>query len=302
MKTLEFHTVDVFTDRPFTGNPLAIVLGADGLSDEQMQTIAREFNLSETIFVRKPKDAAHTASVRIFFPTGETPFAGHPTIGCASFLASREEEGSGDFSTEITLEEVAGLVPVEVTRKAGRLGAELAAPVIPRPHDGKVPVRQLCAAALGVEEEKIGFADHRPGVFQGGTAFLYIPLADRETLASARPCEPYWSSMIEAAKIDSAYVYHCGEAPGVIRARMFSPTAGIPEDPATGSAAALLAGQLLAAGELSNARHDFLIHQGVEMGRPSQLRLSIDFEDGAITEVRVAGGCVPISSGTIRLP
>ncbi|TAG15225.1 MAG: PhzF family phenazine biosynthesis protein, partial [Rhodobacterales bacterium] len=127
---LSFHTCDVFTDRAFQGNPLAIVLGADGLTTAQMQTIAREFNLSETIFVQAPANPAHTARVRIFFPTAEIPFAGHPTIGCAIHLAEAMAP-PGDYAMSLVLEEEAGLVPVQVWRKAGRTRAEFVAPVVP---------------------------------------------------------------------------------------------------------------------------------------------------------------------------
>ena len=131
---LDFATLDVFTDRPFAGNPLAVVMGADGLSTVQMQTIAREFNLSETIFVMAPREAGHRARVRIFFPTSEISFAGHPTIGCAIALASLDA-GDGDFATSLVLEEEAGLVPVTVTRRGDSVRAEFRAPVrrMPRP-------------------------------------------------------------------------------------------------------------------------------------------------------------------------
>ncbi len=128
---LTFFTYDVFTNRPFAGNPLAIVEDADQLSDQQMQTIAREFNLSETIFIRKPKDAANTASVRIFFPTAEIPFAGHPTVGCAIHLAQKKYKPGCAFETEIRLEEVAGLVPVKVSRIGDHPRAQFTAPVVP---------------------------------------------------------------------------------------------------------------------------------------------------------------------------
>ena len=156
---IRFHTLDVFTDTPFAGNPLAVVLDAGALTTAQMQTIAREFNLSETIFVMPPQDPAHTARVRIFFPTAEIPFAGHPTIGCAILLAETANPG-GDFAITITLEEEAGLVPVAVTRTGGRITAELTAPVLPHPA-GDTPDTALLAAALGLGAKDIG--PHRAG-------------------------------------------------------------------------------------------------------------------------------------------
>lgn len=298
---LPFHTLDVFTGQPFTGNPLAIVGESDALSTRQMQTIAREFNLSETIFVQKPRDPANAAKVRIFFPTAEIPFAGHPTIGCAIHLASRDH-GPGDFDTVLTLEEEAGLVPVRVVSRGGSVSAQLTAPVIPHAHVGSAPDAALAAAALGISRDMIGIPGHAPGVHAGGPAFLYLPVRDLQALAAARPCEPYWSQMLAAANVDSAYLYTGGGEGTDFRARMFSPTAGIPEDPATGSATAILARQLLVSGAIGEGTTALTLVQGEEMGRRSELSLEIDVEAGAIKAVRVAGSAVPISSGTILVP
>ena len=285
---LDFWIYDVFTDRPFSGNPLAVVTGADGLTTAQMQTIARQFNLSETIFVMAPRDAAHDARVRIFFPTAEIPFAGHPTIGCGLHL-------SGGHDGRILLEEEAGIVPVEI--RAGL--AEFTAPRLPVAQPGDRD-RALIAQALGLTEDEIGFDRHACGIWQGGPAFLYVPLADLDALAAARPCEPFWSQIMQAAGVDSAYLY-AREGDG-FRARMFSPTAGIPEDPATGSASALLAAQLLAAGELPEGRSDIDLRQGIEMGRPSALGLTALVAAGRLTEIRIRGRAVQIAQGRIRIP
>lgn len=301
---LRFHTCDVFTDRPFHGNPLAIVLDADGLSPAQMQTIAREFNLSETIFVQAPMNPAHTARVRIFFPTAEIPFAGHPTIGCAIHLA--EAMAQGDFDQTLVLEEEAGLVPVRVWRRDGRTMAEFVAPVVPHAvtdamdHSAALDPARL-SVALGLDRANIGFGAHAPGLWQGGPRFLYVPVANLDSLARARPIEPAWSAQMQAGGVDSIYLY----TPGVdcdYRARMFSPTAGIPEDPATGSASALLAAQLLAAGALPAGETRLTLHQGVEMGRPSVIGLTACVSDNALTQVRIAGTAVPVSDGRIRSP
>ena len=293
---IPFHTLDVFTETPFAGNPLAVVQGADGLTTAQMQTIAREFNLSETIFVMAPRDPAHTARVRIFFPTAEIPFAGHPTIGCAILLAEQAHEG--DFSATITLEEEAGLVPVAVTRQGGRIVAELTAPVLPYPAGG-TPDPALLAAALDLAPEDL--SPHAPGVHEGGPRFLYAPVASLDALARARVVEPHWSRLIAAHGVDSAYLYAKGEDCD-FRARMFSPTAGIPEDPATGSASAILAAQLLANGAVTDGTTTLTLHQGVEMGRPSTLRLTIEAARGTLTAVRIAGSAVRIGEGRLRLP
>jgi trans-2,3-dihydro-3-hydroxyanthranilate isomerase len=302
---LTFHTCDVFTDRAFSGNPLAIVLGADDLTPAQMQVIAREFNLSETIFVQRPANPAHAARVRIFFPTAEIPFAGHPTIGCAIHLATAAAD-PGDFDRQIVLEEEAGLVPVRVWRRGGEVRAEFTAPVIPH---GVTDAPDLATAldparlatALGLAASDIGFGLHRPGLWQGGPRFLYAPVASLDALAKARPIQPVWSELMQAAGVDSIYLYT--PAPGCdYRARMFSPTAGIPEDPATGSASAILAAQLLAAGALTKGETRLALRQGVEMGRPSEIGLTILLRQRHLAEVRVTGSAVPIASGTIRVP
>ncbi|WP_254892334.1 PhzF family phenazine biosynthesis protein [Roseovarius sp. A-2] len=301
---LRFATYDVFTEQRFSGNPLAIVENADGLSTAQMQTIAREFNLSETIFVQSPDDPAHDAKVRIFFPTAEIPFAGHPTIGCAIHLALKSAP-KVDFETAITLEEVAGLVPVRVSRIGERLQAEFRAPVLPHPPEhGALPDVGELAAAVGLDPATIGTGAHGPGLWQGGPSYLYLPVRDLASLATARPSEPAWSRAMEIAEADSIYLYAPlpqGEGAD-FRARMFSPTAGIPEDPATGSAAAIMAAQLHAAGGLSEGETRLTLHQGVEMGRASTICLRIAIRDGTLSEVHVSGSAVPVSHGWIDCP
>ena len=284
MQTVHFGTWDVFTDTPFTGNPLAIVDSDGTLTTAQMQVIAREFNLSETIFLMPPVDPSNTARARIFFPTSEIPFAGHPTIGAALFLASR----SG--ASRIVLEEEAGLVPVTITGNR----AQFTAPVVPMPLGQKVdPV--LCANALGLPRNEIG--PHAPQVHCGGPAFLFVPVIDRNALARAQPREPVWTALMETCDVDSAWLYDPD-----LNARMFSPTAGIPEDPATGSASAILASQLLANGEIGNGTAHRTIRQGEDMGRPSTIFFEVDVDGDVIHGVRIAGDAVPIGSGTIRIP
>lgn len=301
-----FHTLDVFTSRRFAGNPLAVVLGADHLSTEQMQKVAREFNLSETIFVMAPADRANTAKVRIFTPMSEMAFAGHPTIGCAIFLAEEKSKPGCSFETEIRLEENAGLVPVKVSRIADRINAMFTAPVVPSVvREGRAPTPEEAARATGLEPADIGFESHKPGVFKGGPGFLYIPIAARPALEKSRPIEPYWSTMVAAAKagVDAAYLYTPGgDDPRTdYRARMYAPGDGIPEDPATGSATAILAAQLLASRTFEDGTHRFRLEQGYEMGRPSDLAMEMDVKTGALTAVRVGGSAVRVSRGTIEI-
>lgn len=295
---LAFHTLDVFTDTPFAGNPLAVVLGADDLTTAQMQTIAREFNLSETIFVQRPVDPANTARVRIFFPTAEIPFAGHPTIGCAILLA---EAALGEAPLRIVLEEEAGLVPVTLSRVDGRVVAELTAPVTPHAAPNSVPETALLAAALCLDPGDIGFGTHRPGIWQGGPTFLYVPMRDLTALARARAAEPAWSQVMAVAGVDSAYLYTIGETADY-QARLFSPTAGIPEDPATGSATAILAAQLWDAGALGQGETRLALVQGAEMGRRSDIGLTVLCDANGVQQARVKGSAVRISDGRIRIP
>ncbi len=296
---LRFQTLDVFTTRPFAGNPLAVVEGANGLTTAQMQTIAGEFNLSETIFVQPPENPAHSAKVRIFTPEAELPFAGHPTIGCAVFLAEQVREG--DFEVEILLEERAGLVAVQVTRTAGRTEAEFIAPVLPKPTAGTPPDKATAAAALGLAEADIGFGNHTPRAWQAGPEFLFIPLAGRAALRRAKAASGF-SEMTAAAKAHGAYLYCRRTAGAGFHARLFAPDIGVTEDPATGSASAILAAQLLASGALPDGSSQIPLVQGEDMGRPGEIGLSVDVAKGAITEIRIRGAAVRIAHGQMRKP
>jgi trans-2,3-dihydro-3-hydroxyanthranilate isomerase len=265
--------------------------------------IASEFNLSETIFVQSPANRDHSARVRIFFPTAEIPFAGHPTIGCAIHLAQKANPGLEDFDTVITLEEVAGLVPVKVSRSGGKVQAQFTAPVIPDVHGAEIPSPALAAAAVGLTPDEIGFGSHQIGLWAGGPAFLFIPVGSRDALSRAWPNMPQWSAMTMAAQANGAYLYCSGgqDNDGEFHARMFAPASGIPEDPATGSASALLAAQLKAAGVLKEGLNAFRLRQGYDMGRPSDIGLEVDMQENAIFAVRISGSSVPVSSGTLEL-
>ncbi|MBU2958130.1 PhzF family phenazine biosynthesis protein [Paracoccus sp. 1_MG-2023] len=283
---LNYHIRDVFTDRAFAGNPLAIVMEADGLTGAQMQAIATEFNLSETIFVTAPTNPDHDAAVRIFLPRAEIPFAGHPVIGCALHL-------SGGRDGRIALECQAGLVQVEIAD--GR--AELTAPVLPRLIAGDVDATEL-AAALALAPEDIGFGTHAPCRAEAGPGFVFAPLRDIAALERARPSGDAFARI--TAGLGKLYAF----APdgGGFRARMFAPEMGVPEDPATGSATVALAAPLLAAGVLRPGENAFALRQGVEMGRPSDLGLRIDVANGALSRVCVSGRSAPVASGRIAIP
>jgi trans-2,3-dihydro-3-hydroxyanthranilate isomerase len=293
---LTFHTLDVFTNRRFGGNPLAVVLDADHLSTEQMQVITREFNLSETTFVMKPDDPANTAKMRIFFPGGEMPFAGHPTLGTAVLLAELRNLATIRFELK------AGLTPVEIIRTGGVYSGIFTAPVVPFHVDIALPGVAETAQALSLAVDDIGFDGHGIASLEGGPRFFYVPVKSRSALEKSQVREPYWSTLIAPlGGVDAAYIYTRGGdgANASFRARMYSPTGGIPEDPATGSATALLAAQLLKAEALKDGTHTWQLEQGYEMGRPSNLGLEADVKDGKLTAVRVSGQAVRVMEGTL---
>jgi len=300
---LKFHTLDVFTNRRFAGNPLAVVLGADALSTEQMQTITREFNLSETTFVMTPENPANTAKVRIFYPKGEMPFAGHPTIGTAILLAGLRNKPGCAFETTIRLELKAGLTPVKVTRIAAHATAKLVAPRIPALSDADLPAREAVARALDIAPDDIGFDSHALALTRGAIGFLTVPVKSREVLARTRIIEPHWSNIVKSiADLDAAYVYtRGGDDPAThFRARMYAPTGGIPEDSATGSATVQMAAQLLVAESLKDGTHAWRFEQGYEMGRPSDLDLEADVSSGTLAAVRLSGQAVQMMEGVLE--
>ncbi|MBF9031403.1 PhzF family phenazine biosynthesis isomerase [Rhodobacterales bacterium HKCCE3408] len=287
---LTYFIYDVFTTAPYKGNPLAIVEGAEVLSTAQMQTMAREFNLSETVFVLPPEDPAHTARIRIFTPGYEMPFAGHPTIGTALHLA-----GDSDL---VTLEENAGLVPVTISRTGASISGEFTAPKLPEGRSMTLDTDLVCRAT-GLSPEDLG--PHAPGVWEGGPRFFFVNLASPEALSRVSPSQPVWDQMGQAAGAMAVFFYTPGREADY-DSRMFAPRDGIPEDPATGSATAILAGQLLANGAISEGTTDLRLCQGRDMGRESWLDLSIDVTGGAVSQVRVGGSAVRVASGTIAPP
>lgn len=300
MTLLPFATYDVFTDARFAGNPLAVVFGADALSDAQMQTIAREFNLSETIFIRAPADARHEASVRIFTPGKELPFAGHPTIGGAIALAEKRHGRGENKDVLLVLEEKIGLVRCGV--KIAREGASFAEFTVPRLSEpaGADPGIEAAAAALGLSNADIGFDGHAPSLFSAGVPFAMIPVANLDALSRARLKNETASAALGAGEV---FVYTRAEpsASHSFRARMFAPEIGIVEDPATGGAAAAFAGVLARFENLPDGWHTLPVLQGVEMGRPSLIGLEINIENGALAGARIAGKAVKVSEGVIEI-
>ncbi len=300
MAAYRYHTLDVFTASRFGGNQLAVVLDADGLDQETMQTVAREFNFSETTFVRKPTDPGNTANVKIFTPGSELPFAGHPTVGTAALLA-RLSGATGD--TEIRLEEVAGLVPVAVNVPAdGAAYGTLTSPVLPGMAE-EAPDAATLAAALQIDVADIGFESHAPGFVSASSTFLCVPVASLDALARAS-LDPARQAQIRGDRhAVEWYVYTSGgkAADTDFRARMFAPDIGIAEDPATGAAAATFPGQILSQEKLADGSYSWRVEQGYEMGRPSELDIHADVADGAVSAVRVGGHAVDVMQGTIEI-
>lgn len=299
---LNFVTIDVFTGTQFAGNPLGVVLNAEGLSGGLMQAIAAEFNLAETTFVLPPKDPANTAEVRIFTPRYEMPFAGHPNVGTAFALArAGTSYGRAIGSDSVTFEEKAGLVPISFLRE-GRsvIGARLASPQ--RLTVGAEVPAELIASACSLSAEDIESRHHRPCIASCGAPFVIAELKSREKLAVARARPDVFERDIAKLPVTSLFIYTQVSEDGLdIRARMFAPHHGIPEDPATGSANVALIGLLAALRHEPDLRLSKTIAQGVEMGRPSLLRAEAEKVDGAVTATYIGGRCVPVMSGTMDL-
>jgi trans-2,3-dihydro-3-hydroxyanthranilate isomerase len=300
---LQFQTVDVFTSKQFVGNPLAVVLNAEALSTGQMQAIAAEFNLAETTFVRPPKDPAHIAEVRIFTPRSEMPFAGHPNVGTAFVLAragvchGRAVDGDG----VIIFEEKAGLVPIEILRDgASVVGARLASP---QPLSvGAEIAGELVASACGISPADIEIANHRPCIASCGAPFILAELKSRAALAAATARADVFLKEVSKQPATSILIYtQANEGDIDIRARMFAPHHGIPEDPATGSANVALIGLLAKLRPEANLSLSKTIAQGVEMGRPSILQAKAEKQNGIVTATFIGGRCVPVMSGSIDL-
>jgi trans-2,3-dihydro-3-hydroxyanthranilate isomerase len=296
-----FLTADVFTDRPFGGNPLAVFPEASGLSTAQMMAVTREFNLSETVFVFPPDNPEHTKRLRIFTPGRELPFAGHPTVGTAYVLAATGLLPLAGSETRIVFEEGVGPVPVMIRCKGGvPCFTQLSAPRMPELAPAP-PVAQL-ADLLALSPED--FAPDLPPLLASiGPQFLLLPLRDRAALGRARVRLDRWDALYPEHGPELYLITRDSGLPEAeIRARMFAPGLGIHEDPATGAAVTALGGYL---GERDPAPHrtrHWLVEQGFEMGRPSLLHLEVDRKDGKIAAIRVGGASVLMSEGTMEIP
>lgn len=294
-----YAVLDVFTDTPLAGNPLAVVLDADDLDDQRMQAIAAEFNLSETVFVRPAERAVHGAALRIFTPKRELPFAGHPTVGTAVLLGfEAAEENHSKHEMMLVLEEELGPVRCAVSLRGEMTGhAILDLPRLPEAA-GEAASREAIALALTLAPAEVGFENHLPSVFSAGAPFAFVPVRDLDTIARARVSPAAWSGAF-GGDLVGAFLY-CRETTAAGRhfhARMFAPAFGIAEDPATGAAIAALAGVVRRFDMPPGGSHRYLIEQGLEMGRPSLIALEIDMNDGRIEGARIGGDAVVIARG-----
>ena len=294
-----YYICDVFTDVRFGGNQLAVLPDARGLSDRQMQQIAREFNFSETTFVFPP-EAGHTRRVRIFTPTAELPFAGHPNIGTAFVLATAGEFGPIETSITVTFEEKAGLVPVEIHQQPGKpIWCELEAPG--QLSLGPTVAAHAVASAVSLNPDDIITRTHEPQVASVGLPFLMAELTDRGALERARPNMDGLDALAAAGVPPDVHVYIHSTDEFDIRARMFAPLDNIPEDPATGSANCALAGLLSYYKAASDGAFHWRIAQGVEMGRPSVLEARARKRAGVVTDTWIGGCSVLVSEGVLEV-
>jgi trans-2,3-dihydro-3-hydroxyanthranilate isomerase len=294
-----YYICDVFTPVRFGGNQLAVLPKADGLSARQMQLIAREFNFSETTFVF-PAEAGHSRRVRIFTPTTEIPFAGHPNIGTAFALATAGELGPIDPSITVTFEEKAGVVPVAIHRREGEpIWCELSAP---EPLSlGKTISTQSLAAAVSLTPNDIVTTTHSPQVASVGLPFLMAELTDRAALERARVNLDGIDALVSQGVTPDVHLYTRSADEFDIRARMFAPRDGVPEDPATGSANCALAGVLSHYDGAFDGRFSWRIAQGVEMGRPSLLEARAEKREGRVVGTWIGGASVLVSEGVIEV-
>ena len=300
MRRYHFHTLDVFTDTRFGGNPLAVVLDADALSGELMQTIAAEFNLSETVFVLKPvKAGANRARLRIFTPRTELPFAGHPTVGASYLLAKLDLVELDPADPVMVLEECVGDVPVTV--QSGNDGPRSTRMSVPRmPERGPAPPLRADLAAM----LSLSAPDLLPGHagWSCGVPFLFVPVRDREAIGRAKLRIDLWETLLSGWWAKSVFLFTTDTVSkeAQIHARMFAPAMGVAEDPATGSAASALVGFLHDQRPRDGPRR-WLIEQGFEMGRPSLIELEADIFAGGVAAIRVGGSSVLVSEGWLNV-
>lgn len=293
-----FVTLDVFTRRRFAGNPLGMVFEAEGLDTEAMQTIAREIGHPETVFMLPPQDAGHKAAMRIFTPASELPFAGHPTVGAAVGLA----RASGGGKQSLVIEEKVGPVACVAQMHDADSGfAEFGLPQLPA-RVGDLPDAATIAAALNLDASDIDMTAYPPSRWSAGVAFSMVPVRSLDAAARAKPSPGAFDKTFAFGGHAMVYVI-CAETVNPahhLHARMFAPSRGITEDPATGSAVAAFAGLHAAHKRPADGVHKLTIEQGYEMGRPSEMELSLDIEGGKLRAAAIGGHAVVVTEGVIE--
>lgn len=294
----EYAIYDVFCDSPLSGNPLAVVFDAAGLDTARMQAIAGEFHLSETVFVLPPAEPSHKAALRIFTPGAELPFAGHPTVGAAIALAERH--GLSGSAIQV-LEEKIGPVRAAVTLSPCKAAfAEFDLPRLPELLPAPVAAEQI-AAALNLDPQDVGFENHRVNLWSAGVPFLTVPVAGLSAMARARLDAAAWRQLVPEGVSAWLYSRETVAHDCAFHARMFAPGLGIVEDPATGAAVAAFCGQILQYDGAVEGPSQFWIEQGIEMGRPSRIRLETEVAGGRLQKARIGGHAVLVAAGQIFL-
>jgi len=293
---LNYLLLDVFTTEPLTGNQLAVVLKADGLLDNQMQAIAREFGLSETVFLTRPQYERYTAGVRIFTPEIELPFAGHPTVGAAVVVALQQR------LTAVRLEERIGLITCIVDKADKRTAhVRFALPQLPE-EVGPPPSAEAIAAALNIRPEDVGAWPYQSAVYSAGVLFYLVPVRNSVVLKRLKPDFNRWNEVFPLGS-NSVYVFTpVPEEKGAdFGARMFSPGMGLSEDPGTGAAAAALVGLLAKHTDFGDGQVEYQIRQGMEMGRLCRISVQIRKEGNALTHGGIGGNAVIVGEGSLDL-
>ena len=304
LRTLKFYQADVFTGDPFGGNPVAVFPDAQGLSDYQLQQIAREMNLSETVFVLPPTDGAAVVRLRIFTPTQELPFAGHPVLGTFYVLAQLGLIAAIDGVTRVMQECNIGLFPVELHAREGEV--TLVVMTQPKP-EFLGPVSAMedvyeIARALGLPKSVITDMKWPIEVVSTGLPVIIVPV---RTLTAVRSIQPDASAIMDlcsrfGANGLMAFTTVTVEPSATVHARMFAPLIGILEDPATGSASGALGAYLVQNGVVDVApTTEIVIEQGYEIERPSQIFVRVESDDDIIQTVKVGGQCVMVVEGTL---
>ena len=299
MQGRHYAVYDVFTSEALAGNQLGVVFDCDGLGTARMQAIAREFNLSETVFILPPDNSKHAAQVRIFLPVRELPFAGHPTVGAAVALA---EKRLGKGSHAFVLEEKVGDIVCRAEIGDGPGRAEFDLPRLPVQVELQLSSEKM-AAALGIDPGDVGFGPHRISAWSAGVPYVTVPVKNIDAVRRSAVNADMWQSLVDLpGGIPAAPYIYCrgGDFPGShFHTRMFAPWDGIAEDPATGSAAAAFAGALAAFEGLDEGATVFRLEQGVEMGRASFIDLTLTVAGGALSRVSIGGHAVKVAEGRL---